>query len=210
MNAFAQSSTSATPVALLRTLVLCDLVDSTAQVERLGDQRAAEWFRRHDRLARSLLSNSGGREIDKTDGFLVMFDRPVQGVAFALDYLRGLKQLAAEGSHPPAARVGIHVGDVIAWDNAPDDIAKGAKPVEIEFQSAGGGFGGVLRIGHHARGQGKPEQQHREQFVVDIFVLRELADAVKERMCEPVEVVEDVIAVFVEEIFLVVGHGCLS
>ena len=132
MNAFAQSSTSATPVALLRTLVLCDLVDSTAQVERLGDQRAAEWFRRHDRLARSLLSNSGGREIDKTDGFLVMFDRPVQGVAFALDYLRGLKQLAAEGSHPPAARVGIHVGDVIAWDNAPDDIAKGAKPVEIE------------------------------------------------------------------------------
>ena len=31
-----------------------------------------------------------------------------------------------------AARVGVHVGDVVAWDNAADDIANGAKPIEIE------------------------------------------------------------------------------
>jgi putative peptide modification system cyclase len=30
------------------------------------------------------------------------------------------------------ARIGIHVGDVLTWDNTPDDIAKGAKPFEIE------------------------------------------------------------------------------
>ena len=120
------------PAPLLRTLVLCDLVDSTALVERLGDRRAAELFRRHDRLARSLVHQYGGREIDKTDGFLMMFERPIQAVAFALDYQRGLQQLDEEPASALRARIGIHVGDVVAWDNAPEDIAKGAKPVEVE------------------------------------------------------------------------------
>jgi putative peptide modification system cyclase len=79
-----------------------------------------------------LLGTHGGREIDKTDGFLLMFDRPVQAVAFALDYVRALRQLNATEHSTLAARVGVHVGDVVAWDNTPDDIAKGAKPVEIE------------------------------------------------------------------------------
>ena len=121
------------PVPLLRTLVLCDLADSTALVERLGDLRAAELFRKHDRLARTLLHQYGGREIDKTDGFLLMFERPVEAVAFALAYQRGLRQLYEAGEKAPLrARVGIHVGDVIAWDNAPEDVARGAKPFEVE------------------------------------------------------------------------------
>ncbi len=121
------------PVPLLRTLVLCDLADSTALVERLGDLRAAELFRRHDRLTRTLLHQFGGREIDKTDGFLLMFDRPIEAVAFSLAYQRGLRELAdADGNAPLRARVGIHVGDVVAWDNAAEDIAKGAKPFEVE------------------------------------------------------------------------------
>jgi class 3 adenylate cyclase len=49
------------PIPLLRTLVLCDLADSTALVGQLGDQRAAELFRRHDRQARSLVHQYGGR-----------------------------------------------------------------------------------------------------------------------------------------------------
>jgi putative peptide modification system cyclase len=118
--------------ALLRTLVLCDLVDSTALVERLGDRLGAELIRKHDRLARTIADRHGGQEIDKTDGFLMMFDRPIQAVAFALDYQRGLKQLnAAEGS-TLSARVGIHVGDVVVWDNSAEDIARGAKPIEVE------------------------------------------------------------------------------
>lgn len=140
MNAVAQSASTVeqpaveptTAVPLLRTLVLCDLADSTALVERLGDQRAFDLFRKHDRLARSLLQTHGGREIDKTDGFLLMFDRPVQAVAFALDYQRGLKRLSDEEKTALASRIGVHVGDVLAWDNSADDIAKGAKQTEVE------------------------------------------------------------------------------
>ncbi len=118
--------------SLLRTLLLCDLVDSTGLVERMGDLAGAELIRKHDRLARTLADRHGGQEIDKTDGFMMMFNRPIQAVAFALDYQRGLKQLNAAEDANLSARVGIHVGDVVVWDNSAEDIAKGAKPVEVE------------------------------------------------------------------------------
>ena len=118
--------------SVLRALVVCDLVDSTALVERLGDQRAAELFRRHDRLARALMQEHGGREIDKTDGFLLMFERPIQAVAFALAYLGEIALLDMQGAAPLAARFGIHVGEVVVWDNLAQDVRKGAKPTEVE------------------------------------------------------------------------------
>jgi putative peptide modification system cyclase len=117
---------------VLRTLLVCDLAESTALVEKLGDLGAAELMRRHDRLSRDLLQRHDGREIDKTDGFLLVFERPIRAVAFALEYQRRLKDLGAAGSIGLQARIGIHVGDVVQWENDPTDVAHGAKPVEIE------------------------------------------------------------------------------
>src|SRR5690348_14322278 len=116
----------------LRTLVVCDIADSTALVERMGDQNAANIIRKHDRLARALVEQHKGREIDKTDGFLLLFERPVQAAAFALDYQRGLKHLSAAEGVVVRARVGIHMGDVVIWENAPEDVTRGAKPIEVE------------------------------------------------------------------------------
>lgn len=116
----------------LRTVLILDLADSTALVDRLGDQRAAELIRRHDRLARDLIRRHRGREIDKTDGFLLLFERPVQAVGFALEYQRRLGELAQLEGTPMAARIGIHVGEVVLWENAPEEIARGAKPMEVE------------------------------------------------------------------------------
>ena len=117
---------------MLRTLALCNLVDSTALVARLGDQRAIEVFREHDRLVRTLSRQHGGREIDKSDGFLLMFERPIAAVAFAIAYQREIAALNVDGKAPLAARVGIHVGDVVVWDNVADDIRHGAKLTEVE------------------------------------------------------------------------------
>ncbi|SDD72254.1 putative peptide modification system cyclase [Aquimonas voraii] len=119
-------------VALLRALLVADLVDSTALVERLGDARAADVLRQHDRLARRLIREHAGQEIDKTDGYLVMFERPVQAAAFALAYQRALRELAGDAGQALRARVGIHVGEVMAWQNSAEDIARGAKPIEVE------------------------------------------------------------------------------
>src|SRR5262249_18684470 len=93
---------------------------------------AADLIGRHDRLTRGIMQRHGGREIDKTDGFLVLFERPIEAVAFALDYQRELHALSEEVGESLAARVGIHVGEVMVWSNSSVDIARGAKPIEVE------------------------------------------------------------------------------
>lgn len=117
---------------LLRTLALCDLVDSTGLVERLGDQRATLLLRRHDRLTRDLMLLHQGQEIDKTDGFLILFERPIHAIAFALAYQRELVRLSEDEKVTVRARVGVHVGDVLVWQNEPADVIHGAKPLEVE------------------------------------------------------------------------------
>lgn len=56
------------------TLLFTDIVDSTRLVERLGDARAAQLWAEYDRRARLLLAEHRGREIDRSDGFFLLFD----------------------------------------------------------------------------------------------------------------------------------------
>ncbi|HEX4234289.1 MAG TPA: hypothetical protein VH041_08265, partial [Caldimonas sp.] len=67
-------------------LFFTDLVDSTAAVERLGDARAADVLAEHDRRARALLARHGGREIDHSDGFFLLFESTHRAAAFTLAY----------------------------------------------------------------------------------------------------------------------------
>jgi hypothetical protein len=118
--------------ALLRSVVITDLCDSTALVDRLGDVRATKLIRAHDRLLRGLILEHRGQEIDKTDGFLSLFERPIPAVAFALAYQRGLRAFSRKHGVEVSARIGLHVGEVMTWQNEDADVAKGAKPTEVE------------------------------------------------------------------------------
>ena len=120
----------ATPV--LRTVLLCDIVDSTAMVERLGDQRAAALLRRHDTMLRQLVAFCHGQLIDKADGVLAVFERPIQALDFALRYQRGLHDIGREDGLTLKARIGLHVGDVMMWANEPNEVLAGAKAFEVE------------------------------------------------------------------------------
>lgn len=126
------STTDPGGVTAVRTLLLIDLVDSTRWLERLGDRRAAEVLQHHDRLARDLLARHGGREIDKTDGFLFLFERPAEAVRYALDYHRSLQELSRHEEIPLQARAAVHLGEVFLRENRPEDVARGAKPLEVE------------------------------------------------------------------------------
>jgi class 3 adenylate cyclase len=77
----------------VRALLLTDVVDSTKLSERLGDAAMAELWAAHDRLARDLLPVWRGREIDKTDGMLLLFEAAADAVNYALAYHRGLAAL---------------------------------------------------------------------------------------------------------------------
>lgn len=119
-------------IPVIKTLLLLDFVDSTQIVDNLGDQRAAEVFAAHDRIARDLVREYEGQEIDKTDGFLLIFARPFDATRYALAYHKALNELAVERNVPLGARAGIHLGEVVLRANRPEDVARGAKPVELE------------------------------------------------------------------------------
>ena len=117
---------------LLRTLLRVDLVDSTRWVEKLGDARAAEILAEHDRSSREIMHRFDGREIDKTDGFLVLFERPVDAVEMARAYHRMLAELSESFGTRITARAGIHLGEISLRETRRDDVAQGSRRLEVE------------------------------------------------------------------------------
>ena len=112
----------------IRALLLTDVVDSTQLSERLGDAAMAAAWEAHDRVARQLLPVWRGREIDKTDGMLLLFGAAADAAGYALAYHRALAALPVV-LH---ARAGLHVGPVLLRENSAEDIALGAKPLEVD------------------------------------------------------------------------------
>jgi len=110
------------------TLVMTDIVDSTQVNERLGDQRMGVLWERHDRLARDLIRDWRGIEVGRGDGFLVLFNTPVDAIEFTLAYHRGLAGL----DEPLKARAGMHLGPVTLRENRSEDRARGATPYEVD------------------------------------------------------------------------------
>lgn len=130
MNAQATRVVSEGPQ--LRTILLTDLVGSTSLVERLGDVPASELFREHDLLVLELQQRWRGRLIDRSDGLLLLFERAIDGLGFALDYTRGLREIGKAHGVEVQARAGLHVGEVLTWKNSDAAVQFGAKPLEVE------------------------------------------------------------------------------
>lgn len=108
-------------------IVLLDLVGSTAFTQKVGARRAAEWLQYHDRLARSLLYRFRGREIDRSDGFMLSFENPLDAVNFALLYQRDIPQKTKLET-----RIGVHWGTVVEVEQDELMTMVGAKRYELE------------------------------------------------------------------------------
>jgi predicted ATPase/class 3 adenylate cyclase/Flp pilus assembly protein TadD len=115
-------------MAAPRALLLTDVVDSTRLAEQLDEDAAAALWSAHDRLARDLIPRWRGREIDKTDGMLLLFEVVSDAVGYALAYHQALR----ESGLGIKARSGVHFGPVSLRPNPADDVARGAKPVEVD------------------------------------------------------------------------------
>ncbi len=135
----------------VRTLLLTDVVDSTKLAEAIGDAAMAEVWISHDRAARDLLVKHRGREIDKTDGMLMLFDEAADAVSYALAYHHALAELpiALEGAGRPPRR--------------PRDAAQEHRRGRRAGGQADRGRG--TREAHdgadHVAGAGRPDADHR-------------------------------------------------
>lgn len=112
----------------IKALLLTDVVDSTRLSEHIGDEAMAAVWAAHDRTARDLLPAWRGREIDKTDGMLLLFDSAIDAAGYAQAYHHALRRLPVALE----ARAGLHLGPVSLRENSAADVARGAKPLEVE------------------------------------------------------------------------------
>ena len=80
------------------TVMFTDIEDSTALVDRLGDEAARDLMRRHDTIARRVFAGHGGVEIKAMgDGFLVSFASASVALDAAISLQKGLVEEFADG-----------------------------------------------------------------------------------------------------------------
>jgi class 3 adenylate cyclase len=99
-----------------RTIVFTDMVDSTAQLDTLGDDQALKALREHNRIVRELLPDHRGRIIKSTgDGYMLVFDSPSAAVRFAIGLQAALATHSSDND-PIHVRIGINAGEPVAED----------------------------------------------------------------------------------------------
>ncbi|MGH8972699.1 MAG: helix-turn-helix transcriptional regulator [Acidimicrobiia bacterium] len=103
------------------TLLFTDLVGSTEQLARVGDDAAEDLRRTHFGLLRSAIDANDGREVKTLgDGVMVAFDSPLQALRCAVSIQGAVEE---HNRHCPDAslwvRVGLHAGEPV---QAEDDF----------------------------------------------------------------------------------------
>jgi class 3 adenylate cyclase/pimeloyl-ACP methyl ester carboxylesterase len=92
-----------------QTIMFTDLESSTSLTQRLGDERAQELLRTHDRTVREALEAHGGREVKHTgDGIMASFSSAVAAVRAGLAIQSELAGSAIR------VRIGLNAGEPIA------------------------------------------------------------------------------------------------
>ena len=91
----------------LATVLMTDIVDSTARAAAVGDARWRELLHRHDEIVREAIARFQGEELVHTgDGIVASFDGPTRAVTCAQVVLDAL---AAVGL---TVRIGVHAGEL--------------------------------------------------------------------------------------------------
>ena len=109
-------------------LLITDVVDSTSLNDSIGDEGMRALWHDHDVIARERMVKWRGREVARSDGFLVLFDSATDAVAFAFDYHECLRSFSV----PIQARIGIHTGELRLRENSPQDRLRGAPLYEVD------------------------------------------------------------------------------
>jgi len=116
--------------SLVTTLLMTDIVDSTATASRLGDTAWKQSLAEHNRMVRAHLERYGAEEVNTTgDGFLAMF----ASARGALGCAASIRD-ATEAAGLPV-RIGVHTGEVVV---VPGDIRGVAVHVAARVMALGG------------------------------------------------------------------------
>jgi class 3 adenylate cyclase len=105
-TAFARSEGGAFD-RVVATLLVTDIVDSTARALELGDGAWRDLLARHDATARSVFDRFRGREVTTTgDGFIAAFDGAERAIRAAQEICRAASAMGVD------VRTGVHTGEI--------------------------------------------------------------------------------------------------
>ena len=92
---------------VVATLLVTDIVDSTARALELGDGPWRDLLARHDQAVRAVLDRFRGREVTTTgDGFVAMFDGAERAIHAAQEIGRAASGIGLE------VRAAVHTGEI--------------------------------------------------------------------------------------------------
>ena len=101
-----------------RTILFTDVEGSTALTQRLGDAKARELLREHERMVRESLKAHGGAEVKTMgDGLMVSFPSATQALECAIAMQRAFAEHSRSADEPIRVRVGLNAGEPVAEDH---------------------------------------------------------------------------------------------
>jgi len=101
-----------------RTVLFTDVEGSTALTQRLGDAKARELLREHERIVREALKAHGGSEVKTMgDGFMASFPSATKALECAIAMQRAFAEHNESAEEPIRVRVGLNAGEPIAEDD---------------------------------------------------------------------------------------------
>jgi class 3 adenylate cyclase len=121
----------------LVTLVFTDLVDSTALLQKLGDQAGTTFLTQRREIIRDKLKAiPEGEEIETAgDSFLLAFAKPSDAVRFALLVQAQLRAFDDASDLPVQERIGIHLGEVVIHEGETEGKAKDLYGIQLATAS---------------------------------------------------------------------------
>jgi class 3 adenylate cyclase len=104
------------PVAgAVHTILFTDVEGSTALTQRLGDAKAREVLRAHERVVREALRAHGGSEVKTLgDGFMASFSSGTRALECAIAMQRAFAEHNESAEEPLRVRIGLNAGEPIA------------------------------------------------------------------------------------------------
>ena len=103
---------------IVHTILFTDVEGSTALTQRLGDAKARDLLREHERMVREALKAHGGSEVKTMgDGFMASFSSATKALECAIAMQRAFAGRNESAEEQIKVRIGLNAGEPIAEDD---------------------------------------------------------------------------------------------
>jgi len=103
---------------IVHTILFTDVEGSTALTDRLGDAKARDLLREHERVVREALKTHGGSEVKTLgDGFMTSFSSATRALECAIAIQKAFEERNESAEETIKVRIGLNAGEPIAEDD---------------------------------------------------------------------------------------------